>query len=113
LRFDLHDGMKVLARGRLSVYTPRGEYQLLIEEVQPKGIGPLELAFRQLREKLFVLGVFDAAHKKPLPRFPQRIALLTSATGSAVRHPPGVLSRPRPAPEGSGVPPPRPGEGGA
>jgi exodeoxyribonuclease VII large subunit len=99
LRFDLRDGMKVLARGRLSVYTPRGEYQLLIEEVQPKGIGPLELAFRQLKEKLFTLGVFDAAHKKPLPRFPQRIALLTSATGSAVRDLLEVLSRHWPAVE--------------
>src|SRR3954453_18576255 len=52
MRFDLRDGMKVLARGRLSVYAPRGEYQLLVEEVQPRGIGPLELAFRQLKEKL-------------------------------------------------------------
>src|ERR1700761_5407898 len=54
LRFDLRDGMKVIARGRLTVYEPRGEYQLQIEEIQPKGIGPLELAFRQLKEKLSV-----------------------------------------------------------
>src|SRR5438128_8612683 len=51
LRFDLRDGQRVIVRGRLSVYTPRGEYQLLVEDVQPKGIGPLELAFRQLKEK--------------------------------------------------------------
>src|SRR5262245_20501160 len=56
LRYDLADGLCVIARGRLSVYTPRGEYQLLVEEVQPKGVGPLELAFRQLKERLFVKG---------------------------------------------------------
>jgi exodeoxyribonuclease VII large subunit len=97
LRFDLRDGMKVVVRGRLSVYERRGEYQLLIEEVHPKGIGPLELAFRQLKEKLSVLGYFDPARKKPLPRFPRRIALVTSGTGSAVRDLLEVLARRWPA----------------
>jgi exodeoxyribonuclease VII large subunit len=93
MKFDLRDGLRVIARGRLSVYTPRGEYQLLIEEVQPKGIGPLELAFRQLKEKLFTRGYFDPAYKKPLPRFPRRIGLITSGTGSAVRDVLEVLGR--------------------
>src|SRR3954453_18314350 len=59
LKFDLQDGMRIIARGRLTLYMPRGEYQFLIEELQPKGIGPLELAFRQLKEKLSVRGLFD------------------------------------------------------
>ena len=73
MRFDLRDGMRVIARGRLTVYAPRGEYQLLVEEVQPKGVGPLELAFRQLKEKLFVRGYFD----------PARSALLVYDAGPA------------------------------
>lgn len=93
LKYDLHDGMRVLARGRLSVYPPRGDYQLLIEEVQPKGIGPLELAFRQRKEKLSLLGYFEPGRKKPLPKVPQRICLLTSATGSAVRDVLEILAR--------------------
>jgi len=93
LRFDLRDGMRVIARGRLTVYTPRGEYQLQIEDIQPKGIGPLELAFRQLKEKLSVQGYFEPARKKKLPRIPKRIVLVTSPTGSAVRDMVEVLSR--------------------
>src|SRR5262249_38227492 len=85
IRFDLRDGLKVIVRGKLSVYEPRGEYQLLVEEVQPKGIGPLELAFRQLKEKLFVRGYFDPRRKKPLPRIPPRVCLVTRGAGSAVR----------------------------
>ena len=85
LKFDLHDGLEVVARGRLSVYVPRGQYQLQIDEVQPKGIGALDLAFRQLKERLSALGWFDPRHKKPLPRFPRRVALVTSPTGAAVR----------------------------
>jgi exodeoxyribonuclease VII large subunit len=99
LRFDLRDGMKVIARGRLTVYEPRGEYQLQIEELQPKGIGPLELAFRQLKEKLFALGYFEPRRKRQPPRFPRRIALLTSPTGSAVRDMLEILSRRWPATE--------------
>jgi exodeoxyribonuclease VII large subunit len=93
MRFDLRDGMRVIVRGRLTVFMPRGEYQLLIEEIQPKGIGPLELAFRQLKEKLSVQGYFEPRRKKPLPRIPRRIVLVTSPTGSAVRDMLEVLSR--------------------
>jgi exodeoxyribonuclease VII large subunit len=97
LRFDLRDGMQVVVRGRISVYEPRGEYQLLIEEVQPRGIGPLELAFRQLKEKLSLLGYFEPGRKKALPRFPRRVCLVTSPTGSAVRDLLEVLGRRWPA----------------
>lgn len=99
LRFDLRDGLEVIARGRLTVYPPRGEYQLSIEEVQPKGIGAQELALRQLREKLFRLGYFAKERKKPLPRFPRRIALVTSPTGAAVRDMLEILGRRWPAVE--------------
>jgi exodeoxyribonuclease VII large subunit len=99
MKFDLHDGMRVIARGRLTVYMPRGEYQMLIEEIQPKGIGPLELAFRQLKEKLSLKGYFDPKRKKPLPRIPRRLALITSPTGSAVRDMLEILSRRWPAAE--------------
>lgn len=93
LRFDPRDGMHVVARGRISVYEPRGEYQLAIEELQPKGIGALELALQQLREKLQARGYFDPRRKKPLPRFPRTIALVTSPTGAAVRDMLELLAR--------------------
>jgi exodeoxyribonuclease VII large subunit len=97
LRFDLQNGMEVVARGRVNVYLPRGEYQLSIEELHPKGIGALDLAFQQLREKLFARGYFDPGRKKPLPRFPQRVALVTSPTGAAVRDMLEILGRRWPA----------------
>jgi exodeoxyribonuclease VII large subunit len=78
---------------------PRGEYQLLIEEIQPKGIGPLELAFRQLKEKLSVKGYFDPKRKRKPPRIPHRIVLVTSPSGSAVRDMLEILSRRWPAAE--------------
>jgi exodeoxyribonuclease VII large subunit len=99
LRFDLRDGMRVIARGRMTLYMPRGEYQLLIEEIQPKGIGPLELAFRQLKEKLSLKGYFDPKRKRKLPRIPHRIVLVTSPSGSAVRDMLEILSRRWPAAE--------------
>jgi exodeoxyribonuclease VII large subunit len=99
LRFDLRDGMRVIARGRLTVFMPKGEYQFLIEEIQPKGIGPLELALRQLREKLQLRGYFDQRRKKKPPRIPRRVALVTSPTGSAVRDILEILSRRWPAAE--------------
>jgi exodeoxyribonuclease VII large subunit len=93
MRFDLRNGMRVIVRGRLTLYMPRGEYQLLIEEVQPKGIGPLELAFRQLKEKLSLKGYFDPKRKRKPPRVPRRIVLVTSPSGSAVRDMLEILSR--------------------
>jgi exodeoxyribonuclease VII large subunit len=99
MKFDLVDGMRVVARGRLMIYEPRGEYQFAIEEIQPKGVGPLELAFRQLKEKLSLKGYFDPRRKKPLPRIPRRLVLVTSSTGSAVRDMLEILSRRWPAVE--------------
>jgi exodeoxyribonuclease VII large subunit len=99
MRFDLRDGMRIIVRGRLTLFMPRGEYQLLIEEVHPKGIGPVELAFRQLKEKLSVKGYFEPQRKKKLPRIPRRVVLVTSATGSAVRDMLEILSRRWPAVE--------------
>lgn len=96
-RFDLKDGMEVFARGRLSVYAPRGDYQLLIEELHPKGLGALELALRQLKEKLLKLGYFDPKRKKRWPRYPKTVALVTSATGAAVRDMLEILGRRWPA----------------
>ncbi len=111
--FDLRDGMSVVAKGRLSVYVPRGEYQLQVEEVQPKGIGPLELAFRQLKEKLFAKGWFDKERKKSLPRIPRRVVLVTSPTGSAVRDMLEILSRRWPPAEIWVCPVPVQGDGAA
>src|SRR5947209_10179725 len=113
MRFDLRDGMRVIARGRLILYTPRGEYQLQVEEVQPKGIGPLELAFRQLKEKLSLKGYFEPGRKKKLPRNPRPVAVVTSPTGSAVRDVLEILSRRWPAAEAVVCPVRVQGEGAA
>jgi exodeoxyribonuclease VII large subunit len=84
-RFDPRDGMEVLACGRITLYPPQGKCQLEIEALHPKGMGALDLALRQLKEKLLVRGYFDPKRKKPLPKYPLRIALVTSPTGAAVR----------------------------
>lgn len=99
IRFDLRDGLEVVVGGRLSVYAPRGEYQLVVEQVQPKGIGALELALRQRREKLLQMGYFAPERKKPLPPFPRRIGLVTSPSGAAIRDILEILGRRWPAVE--------------
>lgn len=93
LKFDLTDGLEVVCEGGIDVYPQRGTYQLIIRKVQPKGIGALELAFRQLHDKLKVEGLFDPANKKPLPQFPKHIAVVTSPTSAAVRDFLQVLTR--------------------
>jgi exodeoxyribonuclease VII large subunit len=93
LRFDLRDGQEVVARGRINVYAPQGIYQLSVEEMHPRGVGAAELALRQLKEKLLRLGYFDPKRKRPLPLFPRQVALVTSATGAAVRDMLEVLAR--------------------
>jgi exodeoxyribonuclease VII large subunit len=85
LKFDLADGLDVICHGHVDVYAPRGSYQIVIDELQPKGIGALELALRKLREKLAAEGLFDPARKRKLPAFPRRVAFVTSPTGAAVR----------------------------
>src|SRR5436190_14339255 len=84
LKFDLADGLDVVCHGHLDVYGPRGSYQLVVDELQPKGVGALELALRKLREKLADEGLFDAARKRKLPAFPRRVAFVTSPTGAAI-----------------------------
>ena len=85
LRFVLEDGLHVVCRGRVSVYERRGEYQLILEEVEPKGIGALQLAFLQLKDRLEKEGLFAPAHKKPIPMVPQTIGIVTSPTGAVIR----------------------------
>jgi exodeoxyribonuclease VII large subunit len=97
IRFELHDGLHVVAVGPIEVYAARGTYQLVIERLAPQGIGPLELAFRQRYEKLAAEGLFRAERKRPLPRFPRRIALVTSPMGAAVRDMLQVITRRWPA----------------
>jgi exodeoxyribonuclease VII large subunit len=84
-KFELREGQEVICRGDLDVYPPRGSYQLVVRSVEPRGVGALQLAFKQLQEKLAKEGLFDPALKKPLPSFPQRIAFVTSPTGAAIR----------------------------
>ncbi|HSR13180.1 MAG TPA: exodeoxyribonuclease VII large subunit [Thermodesulfobacteriota bacterium] len=85
LKFAPEDGLKVIAYGRISVYEPRGEYQMIVDYLEPKGLGALQLAFEQLKEKLAGEGLFDPAHKRPLPPFPQKIGIVTSVSGAAIR----------------------------
>jgi len=93
LRFDLKDGLQVLARGGIDVYPPRGSYQLVVRWMEPQGLGDLQVAYRQLLEKLEKEGLFRPEHKKPLPPFPRRIGIVTSPTGAAVRDIVNVVSR--------------------
>jgi exodeoxyribonuclease VII large subunit len=85
LVFELTDGLAVRVWGRVAVYAPRGEYQVVIRRIEPEGIGALELAFRQTLARLAAEGLFDPARKRPLPRYPRRIVIVTSPTGAAVR----------------------------
>lgn len=85
LKFDLENGMEVTAMARLTLYDPRGEYQLVFEHVQPKGAGALQAAFEQLKKKLSAEGLFDESHKKEIPSFPGKVSIITSPKGAAVR----------------------------
>jgi exodeoxyribonuclease VII large subunit len=85
LVFDLEDGLEVRVRGDVTVYEPRGDYQIQVRAIEPEGLGSLELAFRQMFERLQAEGLFDPSRKRPLPRYPRRIAVVTSPTGAAVR----------------------------
>ena len=85
LRFRPENGMKVIAFGRVAVFPRDGQYQLYCSALTPEGVGDLHMAFEQLKQKLYAEGLFDPAHKKPIPRFPKRIALVTSSAGAAVR----------------------------
>lgn len=93
LRFRPENGMKVVALGRVTVFPRDGAYQLYCNELSPDGIGDLHVAFEQLKEKLWREGLFDESHKKPLPRYPQTIAIITSSAGAAVHDMIRILRR--------------------
>ncbi|MCC6141880.1 MAG: exodeoxyribonuclease VII large subunit [Nitrospira sp.] len=93
LRFALEDGLHVVARGRVTVYEPRGEYQIILDYVEPKGRGALQLAFEQLRARLAEEGLFDEARKRELPELPRRVGLVTSLSGAVIRDMLTVLHR--------------------
>ena len=104
LKFDVANGTEVVAVGAIDVYPPRGAYQLICDQLLPVGLGPLELAFRQLHERLAAEGLFDADRKRPLPEIPSRVAIVTSPTGAAIRDMLQVLARRWPALEITIVP---------
>jgi exodeoxyribonuclease VII large subunit len=93
LKFKPDDGLKVVARGKVSVYDPKGEYQIVCEHIEPKGLGSLQQAFEQLKKKLAAEGLFDPGRKRPLPALPRRIGLVTSIDGAALRDIIRVLRR--------------------
>ena len=99
LRFEPVNGMKVLLHGRITVYERRGQYQLDVHEMHPSGVGALQMAFEQLKEKLLEEGLFDESHKQELPQFPEAIGIVTSPTGAALRDLFSVLRRRWPAAE--------------
>lgn len=85
LKFKLEDGLKVICFGKVDVYGPRGQYQIIVERIQPQGVGAQQLAFEQLKKKLDQEGLFDASRKKPLPQMPFAVGIVTSSRGAAVR----------------------------
>lgn len=93
LRFMPENGMSVIIRGRISVFERDGQYQLYVDDMQPDGIGALNIAYEQLKAKLEAQGLFDSKRKKPLPEIPERVGVITSPTGAAVRDIIKVLSR--------------------
>src|SRR5665213_651561 len=93
LKFKPKDGVQVLVRGRVDIYEQRSEYQFVVEAIEPQGHGALQLAFEQLKQKLLADGLFEASRKRPLPRFPARIGIVTSPDGAVIRDFINVLSR--------------------
>ncbi|MFA5177404.1 MAG: exodeoxyribonuclease VII large subunit [Candidatus Omnitrophota bacterium] len=93
LKFKLENGLKIVCFGKINAYGPRSQYQIIVEKIEPKGIGARQLAFEQLKEKLLKEGLFEASHKKPLPFMPFRIGVVTSGAGAAVRDILGILQK--------------------
>ena len=85
VKFKLEDGLQVLAWGRVSVYGPRGDYQFIVDTIEPAGLGSLMLSFEQLKMNLAAEGLFDQSLKRPIPKFPKTVGVVTSASGAAVR----------------------------
>ena len=96
LRFEPENGLEVRARGRISVYEPRGEYQIVVETLEPVGVGTLQLAFEQQVKRLAAEGLFNEARKRKLPTFPRRVGIVTSAVGAALRDVLQILERRNP-----------------
>lgn len=99
LRFAPENGMQVICRGRVSVYERDGVYQLYVDDMQPQGVGALAVAFEQLKTRLAAAGLFDESHKKPIPKYPRRIGVATSAYGAAVADIKQITARRFPAAE--------------
>lgn len=93
IKFELKDGIEVISFGSITVYEPRGQYQLIINKIEPKGIGALQLAFQQLKKKLEKEGLFDQSHKKSIPFIPQKIGIVTSPTGAAIKDILNIIDR--------------------
>ena len=93
LKFTPSDGMKVICRGKIDLYPPHGKYQIIIEDMQPDGVGALSMAYEQLKKELSEKGYFDEAHKKPIPQFPRTVGVITSPTGAAVQDIKNILFR--------------------
>jgi len=93
LKFDVEDGLSITGLGRISIYEPRGTYQLIFEYLEPKGIGALQIAFEQLKDRLASEGLFDDKYKNPLPFLPKKISLITSPTGAVLRDILKIISR--------------------
>src|SRR5258708_27423768 len=93
LRFRIENGLQLVVRGRLTLYEQKGEFQLNAVSVEPAGLGALQLAFEQLKKQLAEEGLFDPERKKPIPMLPQRLAVVTSPTGAAIRDILNVLGR--------------------
>lgn len=93
LRFIPEDGIHIICKGRVGLYEQRGDYQLILESIEPKGMGALQLAFLQLKERLEKEGFFDPAHKRPIPMLPRRIGIITSPTGAAIQDMIHILKR--------------------
>ncbi len=113
IRFLMKEGMHLLIRGHLSVYEPRGEYQVVVEQVEPRGIGALQLAWEQLKERLSEEGLFDEHRKRPLPQFPSTVGIVTSLSGAAVRDIVSIFRRRCPTIQVVIAPVPVQGEGAA
>lgn len=93
VKFRVENGLRVIIRGRVSLYEAAGSYQVFVDDMQPDGVGALQLAFEQLKEKLQSEGLFAEAHKKPIPKYPERIGVITSETGAAIQDILNVLGR--------------------
>ena len=93
LKFDLEDGLEVTGFGRISVYAPRGTYQIILEYIDPAGVGALQIAFEQLKRRLEEEGLFDARHKSSLPKMPRTIGVVTSLSGAVIHDMINVLFR--------------------